>query len=189
MCETTNHKKCLLLNADYTPFGIIEWTKAMIWSIKNDAKYSIDIVNFYKNDSVQAVNRKYPVPAVARTKKFYHISKHAVNFNRKNILIRDNFLCQYCEKKFSTNELTYDHVIPKSLWNLNTSPTSWTNIVSCCIQCNRKKSNKTPKQAGMKLSTIPIQPRKTIKYLPVMQSLATIDSEAPDEWKPYLPQF
>ena len=74
---------------------------------------------------------------------------------RKQVYKRDNFTCQYCNNKFPTTKLTYDHVIPKSLWTLNTSPTCWTNIVTACIQCNFKKSNKTPTQADMPLQKEP----------------------------------
>jgi hypothetical protein len=190
MCEIINHKKCLLLNADYSPFGIIDWTKAIIWSLKiNECKdsYSIEIIDFYRNDFIQGTNKKFPVPAVARTKKFFKINDYGVNFSRKNILIRDNYTCQYCGTVFDTNELTYDHVIPKSLWSESESPTNWTNIVTCCIKCNRKKGNKTPTQAKMKLKNIPIRPVKNKKFLPVIQCLSTI-SRIPQEWAVYLPE-
>jgi hypothetical protein len=190
MCEIINHKKCLLLNADYSPFGIIDWTKAVVWSLKIDESedsYTIEIIDFYKNDFIQAINKKFPVPAVARTKKFFKINDYGVNFSRKNILIRDNYTCQYCGVIFDTNELTYDHVIPKSIWPGSDSPTNWTNIVTCCVKCNRKKGNKTPAQAKMKLKNLPIRPVKNKKFLPVIQSLSTI-TNPPEEWMVYLPK-
>jgi hypothetical protein len=190
MCEIINHKKCLLLNADYSPFGIIDWTKAVVWSLKIDESedsYTIEIIDFYKNDFIQAINKKFPVPAVARTKKFFKINDYGVNFSRKNILIRDNYTCQYCGAIFDTNELTYDHVIPKSIWSGSDSPTNWTNIVTCCVKCNRKKGNKTPVQAKMKLKNLPIRPVKNKKFLPVIQSLSTINNP-PEEWMVYLPK-
>lgn len=184
------HNKCLLLNADYSPFGIIEWTKAIIWSLKLDKGndyYPIEIIDFYRNDFIQGINKKFPVPAVAKTKKFFQIDRQCVNFSRRNILIRDNYTCQYCYKIFDINELTYDHVIPKSTWKYNSSPTTWTNIVTCCIKCNRKKGNKTPDEAKMKLYQLPIKPQKNQKFLPVIQSLITI-RDIPEEWKLYLPE-
>lgn len=190
MSEIISHKKCLLLNADYTPFGILDWTKAIIWSLKIDESedsYSIEIIDFYKNDFIQGTNKKFPVPAVARTKKFFKINDYGVNFSRKNILIRDDFTCQYCYKIFDTNELTHDHVIPKSIWSGSASPTNWTNIVACCIKCNRKKGNKTPTQANMRLKNIPIRPIKNKKFLTVIQSLSTI-VKPPEEWMSYLPK-
>jgi len=188
--ENLDHKKCLLLNADYSPFGIIDWHKAIIWSIKEyecDGAYSIEIIDFYHNDFIQGTTKRFPVPAVARTKKFFQINNYNVNFSRRNILIRDNYTCQYCNKIFDTNELTYDHVIPKSIWKQKTSPTNWTNIVTCCIKCNRKKGNRTPYEADMKLKNIPIRPQKNNKFLPVVQCLSTIRSNLPQEWRSYLP--
>lgn len=189
--ETVKHNTCLLLNADYTPFGIIDWTKAIIWSLKifdkGEEDYSIEIIDFYKDDFIQGINRKFPVPAVAKTKKFLHINNYRVNFSRKNILIRDNYTCQYCDKQFCNTELTYDHVVPKSTWKAKTSPTNWTNIVTCCIKCNRKKGNRTPSEAGMKLKNPPVRPQKNHQYLPVIQSLLTIKDNIPKEWTTYLP--
>ena len=190
MYETISHKKCLLLNADYTPFGILDWTKAIIWSLKineSEDSYTIEIIDFYKNDFIQGINKKYPVPAVAKTKKFFKINDYNVNFSRRNILIRDNYTCQYCSSVFSCDQLTYDHVMPKSLWKEKSSPTNWTNIVTCCIKCNRKKGNKTPAEAKMRLKNIPIRPYKQKKFLPVVQSLITIKDNIPMEWKAYLP--
>lgn len=188
--EADNHKLCLLLNCDYTPLSIITWKKALVWSFKydNNPRYGIEIIDFYKNDFISGINKKYPVPAIAKTKRFFKVNKQHIVFSRKNIFIRDNYTCQYCNKIFTTNDLTYDHVIPKSKWDYNKgSPTSWTNIVTSCVECNRKKSNRTPKQANMPLQSLPIEPTKNIKYLPVTHLLYKIRDNIPEEWKQYLP--
>ena len=186
------NSRCLLLNADFTPLSIMDWEKAVVWYMKyaDNPRYGIDIIDFYKDDFINGVNnKKYPIPAVARTKRFFKITKQTVTFSRKNIFIRDNFTCQYCNNRFSYSELTYDHVIPKSVWNSNNgSPTCWTNIVTACIPCNRKKGNKTPKQANMALHNLPTVPHKSPKYLPVSHYLSKIRTEIPQEWIVYLPE-
>jgi 5-methylcytosine-specific restriction endonuclease McrA len=112
-----------------------------------------------------------------------------VNFSRKNLFIRDNYTCQYCFERKDINKLTYDHVIPKSRWIKNIgSPTCWTNIVTACVDCNRKKGNRTPKQANMPLKNLPIAPQKSNKYLPIAHWLLKIRSDIPTEWKSYLPE-
>lgn len=186
------HAKCLLLNADYTPIYIIDWKKALVWSLRyvDNSKYAIEIIDFYKNDFIQgAAGKKFPLPAVAKTYRYFKTNNQRLNFSRKNIFLRDNYTCQYCNNQFAETQLTYDHVIPKSLWNNdNSSATNWTNIVTACISCNREKGNKTPKQANMPLKNLPIIPAKTQKYLPVNQYLTKIRKEIPHEWNVYLPE-
>jgi len=186
-----NNSRCLLLNADFTPLSIIPWKRAVVWHIKyeDSTSYGIDIIDFYKNDFIMGTNnKKYPIPAVARTKRFFKPHKQTLTFSRKNIFVRDNYTCQYCGIKYEFNNLTYDHVIPRSIWkDSNTSPTCWTNIVTSCVNCNRKKGNKTPIQANMPLKNLPIKPAKSPKYLPVTHHLRKIRTEIPTEWKLYLP--
>lgn len=184
------HNKCLLLNSDYTPLSVIEWNKALIWSLRyeHNPKYGIEIIDFFKNDFIIGVNKNYPVPAVAKTKRFFKINSHSITFSRKNIYIRDNYTCQYCDKIFEEKYLTYDHVIPKSKWYKNISPTNWTNIVTACTYCNKKKGNRTPSQANMKLKNFPVKPNKISKFLPVVSYLNSIKTNIPDEWLVYLPK-
>ena len=71
--------------------------------------------------------------------------------NRRGILRRDGNSCQYCGAK--TN-LTLDHVIPRSRGGRHT----WENVVTACSECNSRKSNRTPLEAGMPLRTKPKSP-------------------------------
>jgi 5-methylcytosine-specific restriction endonuclease McrA len=83
--------------------------------------------------------------------------------------------------------LTYDHIIPKSIWNRKQgSPTTWTNIVTACVKCNNKKGNRTPEQAKMKLLNHPYIPTKHTKYLPITHFLSRIRDDIPSEWSMYL---
>jgi 5-methylcytosine-specific restriction endonuclease McrA len=50
--------------------------------------------------------------------------------------------------------LTVDHIHPKSRGGENT----WLNLVTCCGSCNRKKGDKTPDEANMKLRFKPYEP-------------------------------
>lgn len=189
----STHSRCLLLNADYSPLSVIGWKKAMIWSMRysSDSRYAIEIIDFYKNDYIRGVHdKKFPIPAVAKTCRYFKLNTHKITFSRKNIFLRDDYMCQYCGCKFSETELTYDHVIPKSCWKTEnrSSATNWTNIVTACISCNRRKANRTPKQANMPLKNLPSAPVKSSKYLPISQFLRRIRKEIPQEWNPYLPE-
>ena len=115
------HKKCLLLNADYTPIHIISWKKAIIWSMKytSEHKYAIEIISYYNDEFIQgSCGKKHAVPAVAKIRQFFNLYRKNINFSRRNLFIRDNYTCQYCAKKLSIAQLTYDHVIPKSRFDI-----------------------------------------------------------------------
>ena len=67
-----------------------------------------------------------------------------------------DYKCQYCGKKLPTKELNMDHVIPRD----RGGGTSWENVVISCIRCNSKKSNRLPKEAGMRLLKEPKRPSR-----------------------------
>ena len=181
-----HHKKCLLLNADFSPLVIIGWKKAITWLYKDSN--NIEVISYYENDFIQgSAFKKYRIPAVLKTSVYYKLTSHKVNFSRKNVFIRDNFSCQYCGANIAQAQLTYDHVTPKSAWDyIKGSPTNWTNIVTACVLCNNRKGNRTPDQANMKIINSPIVPRKHKKYLPVSAFLAKIKKDIPSEWSTYI---
>lgn len=71
--------------------------------------------------------------------------------NRREVLRRDKHQCQYCGSK---HKLTLDHVIPRS----KSGKHSWDNVVTACENCNSRKGDRTPLEAGMSLKTIPKAP-------------------------------
>jgi 5-methylcytosine-specific restriction endonuclease McrA len=184
------HKSCLVLNADYSPIGIISWQKAMIWLFRyNSLKYrSIEIISYYTDDYIITTTGQQEIPAVIKTTKYFKLNNHTVHFCRKNLFLRDDHTCQYCSTKLIANQLTYDHVIPKSKWDRDKRgpSTSWTNIVTACRRCNIKKGNKTPEQANMPLIKTPFIPKKTSKYLPFHDLSPTITNSIPEPWALYL---
>ena len=94
-----------------------------------------------------------------------------------NIYARDNYRCQYCGAKCTIDELTYDHVVPRSAGG----KTTWENIVSACYTCNRRKANRTPAQAGMALRSTPARPT----WMPSVQIRVSARS-VPDAWRDYV---
>ena len=95
------------------------------------------------------------LPSVVALKDYVK-TKDTVTFNRYNIYLRDDFTCQYCEEKFQTTDLTFDHMIPKYLGGVS----SWDNIVTSCRTCNQKKGNKLCEEAGMFPKVKPDEPSK-----------------------------
>jgi 5-methylcytosine-specific restriction endonuclease McrA len=110
-----------------------------------------------KYDWIRTVRFDVAVPRIIRVLNFSKIPKQAVKFNRRNIFARDQNKCQYCGRKFSTSELSLDHVIPRS----QDGPTTWDNLVCCCLKCNVKKGGRTPEMAGMRLIREPVKPSRS----------------------------
>jgi 5-methylcytosine-specific restriction endonuclease McrA len=77
-----------------------------------------------------------------------------VAFSRRNVFKRDHYTCQYCNVQPGTEELSIDHVIPRSHGGTST----WENCVLACVACNKRKADRTPQQAGMKLRRPPVHP-------------------------------
>jgi 5-methylcytosine-specific restriction endonuclease McrA len=110
-----------------------------------------------EDDWVRTVNSEIQVPRVIRLLGYEKLPKQTVKFNRRNIFARDNNQCQYCGKKFPTNELSIDHVVPRSQGGQST----WDNVCCACISCNVRKGGRTPKQAHMHLIRKPEKPKRS----------------------------
>jgi len=111
----------------------------------------------HKYDWVSTVKFSIAVPRIIRLTLYDRLPKKEVKFNRRNIFARDGNSCQYCGKKYTSSELSLDHVIPRS----QNGQTTWENVVCCCLTCNVNKGGKTPKQAHMKLIAKPIKPKRS----------------------------
>ncbi len=115
--------------------------------------------NFRQEDDdwVRTYNSEIQVPRVIRLLRYDKLPKQTVKFNRRNIFARDNNICQYCGRKFPTNELSLDHIIPRSQGGMST----WDNVVCACVGCNVKKGGRTPKQAHISLVRKPEKPKRS----------------------------
>ena len=128
-------------------------------------------------DYLRAVGFEIQVPRVARLTRFDRMPAQSVKFNRKNLFARDDHQCQYCGKTEPAHKLSLDHVVPRS----HGGPTTWENIVCCCLRCNSRKGGRTPKQARMKLLSRPTKPR--------FNPMLALSSDDPryECWKTFLP--
>jgi len=127
-------------------------------------------------DWIHTVRFAIAVPRIIRLLGYDKLPRQDVKFNRRNIYARDSNRCQYCGKKFSTTELSLDHVLPKS----QGGKTTWDNIVCCCVRCNVKKGGRTPEQAHMHLIVKPTKPKRS----PVIN--IRLADERYSSWKQFL---
>ena len=140
----------LVLNADFRP---LSYFPLSLWSWQDAVKAVVmDRVNILSeyDTFVRSPTTELRLPSVVSLKTYVKPSRHPA-FTRFNVFLRDRFECQYCG---ATDDLTFDHLIPRS----RGGQTEWTNIVTACSPCNLKKGGKMPKAAGMMPRQMPFQP-------------------------------
>ncbi|HXC62518.1 MAG TPA: HNH endonuclease [Nitrospiria bacterium] len=141
----------LVLNADYQalttfPLSLIPATEAITRIWKERAQTVETWKDAFGDDRLfRSPSVIIPAPKVVVLKEYVSISSEP-KFSRRNIILRDRFICQYCAGKFSSNDLTFDHVIPKKRGGV----TEWTNIVASCEPCNSEKGDIMPNLSGKK---------------------------------------
>jgi 5-methylcytosine-specific restriction endonuclease McrA len=106
----------------------------------------------------------------------YYIKRpmQKVALTKKNVLLRDDYTCQYCNLK-GERMMTVDHVLPRSKGGAST----WENLVCACMRCNNRKNNRTPEHANMRLKRKPKAP----KYIPWIRVKR---NTLPGEWHQFL---
>ena len=140
----------LVLDVNWQPVGRMSWQRA----ITQFYKQRIEIVDSYEDREIRSVTFSMKMPSIVRELKG-HKRKNAVKFSRENVYTRDKGACQYCKRRIPRAVATYDHVIPRG----SGGKTKWDNIVIACFECNQRKRDRTPEQAGMRLITKPERPK------------------------------
>ena len=91
------------------------------------------------------------LPSVIKLVKFVRIPyRHSVPLSRRALFARDGGKCVYCQAPATS----IDHVIPRSRGGGH----NWENVVSACHKCNHHKADRTLKEIGWKLRTLPREP-------------------------------
>ena len=104
---------------------------------------------------IQAVTFRLRVPEVITLTHYDRVPANTVTFSRRNIFKRDRYTCQYCGGQPGSEELTIDHVLPRSRGGTST----WENCVLACTECNKRKADRTPDEAHMPLRKVPVRPK------------------------------
>lgn len=164
-------ERVLVLDQSYLPISVIGWQKAM----RLIALEKVEVVKEYDRD-IRSAKQSWKLPAVIRFVKKFFRPRKMVKFSKQNVFARDRWRCQYCGKKFSPSELTYEHVVPKS----KGGKTDWDNIATSCIPCNTRKGSNTPQEAGMRLRRTPTRP----DWVPIF-ALKIAKGTVPEHWKDF----
>jgi 5-methylcytosine-specific restriction endonuclease McrA len=79
---------------------------------------------------------------------------HRIKLNRRNLFLRDRYTCQYCGRRPKDDDMTIDHIMPRS----RGGKTTWENVVLACTSCNIQKGNRLPEEIGVRLLKRPVKP-------------------------------
>lgn len=156
----------LILNRSWQPVGILSVGVA-ITTVMREMGWVVDPVSFEVLEFetwcerqpagarlVKTPSGGVPAPEIVLLREYAAQPRRKVTFSRRNLLRRDE-ACQYCGHVAGRDEFTIDHVLPRS----RGGPTTWENCVLACEPCNRRKADRTPREAGMPLRTEPARPK------------------------------
>jgi 5-methylcytosine-specific restriction endonuclease McrA len=147
----------LVLNADFRP---LSYFPLSLWSWQETVKaVCLDRVNIISHYDrvVRSPSFEIRLPSVISLKEYIPTARRPA-FTRFNVFLRDSFICQYCAEKFPSQDLTFDHVVPRS----RGGRTIWENVVTACSSCNLLKGNRLPVESGMYPRYMPRQPTTTL---------------------------
>ena len=134
----TSAYPALVLNADFSPvstYPLSFWDFGR--TMRNVLKDRVIVLETY-DALLRSPSISYRPPSVVALRDYVN-RPDRVPFTRMNLMIRDDFRCQYCGDRKRTEELTFDHVVPRAAGGL----TRWTNIVAACVECNGRKGHRT----------------------------------------------
>ncbi len=154
----------LILNQDAQPLSVVPFS-AVPWqtAIRLTYQDKVRVVHEYEDWIVRSPSTVLKVPSVVMTTEYVKWNR-MIKYSRGNILLRDNYTCQYCgiNCEYKQHDLTMDHVVPRA----HGGKTNWTNIVSACKTCNHKKGDNkkiVPKRMPSKPSYYELM-AKRMKY-------------------------
>jgi 5-methylcytosine-specific restriction endonuclease McrA len=180
----------LVLNRSWRPVHVTTVRRALCMVFREAARIvcpeSLSIYTFdeWTEQPVRLADRairspriRIRAPEVVLLVHYDRIPCHEAPFTRRNLFLRDDFTCQYCGRRCSTDHLSVDHVLPRS----RGGATSWENCVLACVGCNARKADRTLKEAGLHLLRPPVRPRWT-PYLNLRPS------QRMDSWARFAPE-
>jgi 5-methylcytosine-specific restriction endonuclease McrA len=129
----------LALNSDYTPIGVLPLS-TLHWhdAVKAVFLNTVSVLHEYDNWTVNSPSQAFRIPAVVVAREYVKV-RQFVGFSADMVHLRDGYRCAYCHGRFTKENLTCDHVVPKS----HKGTLTFDNIVSACGPCNCRRGNNT----------------------------------------------
>ncbi len=167
MSESVLSEPTLVLNKNWLPVRVCTVRRALTLVFKDLARiigpgnYSLydfdswlDLKVASGEPHIRTVSLSIRIPEVIVLRTSDRFTRPRVVFSRRNLFRRDRNTCQYCGVRFPTEELSIDHVLPRSLGGSG----NWTNCVVACLHCNARKGSRSLHAAGMHLLRTPKEP-------------------------------
>ncbi len=148
------NRPVLVLNANYEPLNVCSTKRAIGLVMLEKAVIVANGRGYLRTPSTTFLR-----PSIIRLGYMVHRPRPRVKLTKQEIFQRDGYTCQYCGRRGGT--LTIDHITPR----YKGGGYSWTNLVTACSDCNRKKGGKTPGEANMMLIRQPFEPTASARYL------------------------
>jgi 5-methylcytosine-specific restriction endonuclease McrA len=142
-------RQVLVLNAGYEPLSLVSVRRAVVLLLREKAEL-IEATQ----QLLRSAHHAQPIPLVIRLVHYVRLPHRRVPATRAAVMLRDLNTCQYCGTAPGRDELTVDHVIPRSRGGSH----SWQNLVTACKRCNQKKGSQMPEEALMHLMRKPYEP-------------------------------
>lgn len=156
---TLDEAKALILNADFRPLRVMPLS-TLSWQDAVTARMADRVIVLAEHAiEVRSRSLSVRVPSVVALRDYVSLDRPAA-LTRQNLFAYLGPFCAFCEKRFSTRELTIDHVIPRSRFSAHRrhEANRADNLVLACVSCNGRKGARTPQEAGMPLHVTPRQP-------------------------------
>ena len=142
-----NYAAHIVDESNYEPYNWEQWME----------NYSYDVGDISRDGQFKFIfspKLKIRAPEIIVLTNYNHLPKRNLRLTRKNLLLRDNYTCQYTGKKLTADSATVDHIFPSSRGGKN----SWDNVVISSEEANARKGDRTPQEANMRLLKKPSQP-------------------------------
>lgn len=176
----THQYRALILNADYrplttSPLSVFSWKDA----VKAAFSENFTILETY-DKVIRSPSFEMRLPAVMAIRHYIKMNKPAP-LTRWNLFLAHRFRCALCGNEFSSEDLTFDHIHPKSKGGQST----WQNLVPACQPCNHRKGNKTLQEAKITLKSKPYRPTQEMLN-EIGMEFSTIEETISKPWLSWL---
>jgi len=160
----------LLLNQNYEPLNVCNVRRAFVLLDRGKAEIIENGRGYLHSATAQ-----FEIPSVIRLVYLIRRPRPQGRLTRRDVFLRDHFMCQYCGKQ--TRDLTLDHVLPRHRGGAHT----WENVVAACKPCNHRKAGRTPQEAHMLLPKDPHRPTYSFfrSFYPYLESN--------EDWRKFIP--